>query len=65
MQPKLRQFWQIVRQLSGEDAYERYLQDYAKRYQQHPHHGCAGPLSRQAFYRQQQDEKWNGIKRCC
>lgn len=60
----LKQAWQRVRQLSGDDAYERYLAHYAE------HH--AGqvddahlPLSHAEFFKQWQDEKWTGIKRCC
>lgn len=61
MKQKLLQFWKAVRRLSGDDAYEQYLQHYAE------HHAQAGkaPLSRQAFFKQWQDKKWTGIKRCC
>jgi len=48
-----------VRRLSGDDAYERYLQHHAE------HHQADAPLSKEAFFKQWQDEKWNGIKRCC
>lgn len=58
--------WQGIRQWSGDDAYERYLQHYAA------HHAASDdsgevppPLSREAFYREWQENKWNGIKRCC
>ena len=55
--------WQNVRQLSGDDAYERYLKHYAE------HHAVQDdkepPLSREAFFKQWQDGKWKGIKRCC
>ncbi|MFI3186954.1 MAG: YbdD/YjiX family protein, partial [Methylococcaceae bacterium] len=44
---------------SGDDAYEHYLKHYAT------HHQTDTPLTRQAFFKQWQDEKWNGIKRCC
>lgn len=58
---RLKQFWQIVRTLSGDDAYERYLEHFET------HHAKDGqlPLSRVAFYQRWQDEKWKGIKRCC
>ncbi len=65
MQGKIKAAWQVVRQLSGDDAYERYLYRYARHHQNHPECGCHPPLSREAFFRQWQDEKWNGIKRCC
>ena len=51
--------WRTIRQLSGDDAYERYLKRHAE------HHPDEPPLSREAFFRQWQDGKWKGIKRCC
>ncbi|MCB5186435.1 YbdD/YjiX family protein [Methylobacillus caricis] len=51
--------WQLLRTLSGDDAYERYLGLYVR-------HGHAEPpLSREEFFRAWQEEKWNGVKRCC
>lgn len=59
----LRLCWQRIRQLSGDDLYERYLAHHAE------HHAdgaeCHPPLSRAEFFRQWQDQKWQGIKRCC
>lgn len=53
-------FWQAIRQLSGDDAYERYLCHHAE------HHVADGePLSKQAFFKKWQDDKWRGVKRCC
>lgn len=51
--------WGLLRQLSGDDAYERYLSHQA---QQHP---GEPPLDRRAFYHQAQQRKWHGVKRCC
>lgn len=53
--------WSTVRRLSGDDAYERYLAHFAQ------HHQTEGlmPLSKQAYFKQWQDNKWTGIKRCC
>lgn len=52
-------FWQSIRQLSGDDGYERYL----------AHHAAAHPgtslLSRSAWFTKQQQRKWSGINRCC
>ncbi|MFA6052348.1 MAG: YbdD/YjiX family protein [Methylobacter sp.] len=59
MLSKLKTFWRMVRRLSGDDAYERYLQHHAA------HHQADTPLSKEAFFKQWQDEKWNGVKRCC
>ncbi len=52
-------YWQLVRQLSGDDAYERYLAHHAAC------HANAAPLSREEFFQRNQQQKWSGIKRCC
>jgi len=49
-----------VRRLSGDDAYERYL---AHRHSQHAEEG--EPLDRKAFFKAEQERKWNCIRRCC
>ncbi|WP_019881262.1 MULTISPECIES: YbdD/YjiX family protein [unclassified Methylophilus] len=59
----LKQVWQRVRQLSGDDAYERYLAHYAGTHAGQPE--AHAPLSRAEFFKQWQDQKWTGIKRCC
>lgn len=52
--------WCVIRQLSGDDAYERYLAHFTA------HHADEGePLSRGEFFKRWQDEKWTGVKRCC
>ena len=56
---KLRAGWQFIHRLSGDDAYERYLQQYAEHRHEEP------PLSKEAFFKQWQDNKWKGVKRCC
>jgi uncharacterized short protein YbdD (DUF466 family) len=58
---KLKLVWKAVRRLSGDDAYEQYLKHFA----QHHAEEDAAPLDRAAFFKQWQDEKWTGIKRCC
>lgn len=55
----LARLWQMARRLSGDDAYERYLRHHAE------HRHGEPPLSREAFFRQWQDGKWQGVKRCC
>lgn len=57
----LKVFWRGVRQLSGDDAYERYLRHYVR------HHADAEnpPLSKAEFFKQWQDGQWQGVKRCC
>ena len=49
-----------VRRISGDDAYERYLQHWRA------HHAGEGePLDRKTFFKREQERKWNGIRRCC
>jgi uncharacterized short protein YbdD (DUF466 family) len=48
-----------LRQVSGDDAYERYLIHHCQ------HHADQTALDRRAFYLAEQQRKWNGIKRCC
>ncbi|MBN8444148.1 MAG: YbdD/YjiX family protein [Gammaproteobacteria bacterium] len=55
----LKKAWRLIRELSGDDAYERYLRH------QILHHPEETPLSRQAFFQQEQHRKWHGVKRCC
>jgi uncharacterized short protein YbdD (DUF466 family) len=56
--------WKMLRRLSGDDAYERYLNHFAE-HQPDCSHICENPLTKKAFFKQWQDEKWNGVKRCC
>lgn len=65
MSGKIKAFWRIVRRLSGDDAYEQYLKHYARHHQADAELECHPPLSKADFFKQWQDEKWNGIKRCC
>jgi len=54
--------WKFIRRVSGDDAYEEYLKHYAT----HAHdEGVSPPLSREDFFKQWQDKKWKGVKRCC
>jgi uncharacterized short protein YbdD (DUF466 family) len=50
-------FW--CRQVTGEDAYERYC---AHLKAQHPHLPVP---TRAQFFREQQERKWQGVTRCC
>lgn len=52
--------WRVLRRMSGDDAYERYLAHWRA-----AHHGDGPPLTRKAFYRAEQARKWDGIRRCC
>ena len=53
--------WSVLRELSGDDAYERYLAHWRA------HHAARGraPLDRAAFCREEQRRKWDGVRRCC
>jgi uncharacterized short protein YbdD (DUF466 family) len=51
--------WSIVRSLSTDDAYDKYLAHHRAM------HAGATPMSRRAFYMRQQQEKWTGVSRCC
>jgi uncharacterized short protein YbdD (DUF466 family) len=57
----LRRAWTLFRELTGDDAYERYLLHWRA------HHAGRGdePLDRTAFYRDEQRRKWDGVRRCC
>ena len=55
----LHRFWQTIRQLSGDDAYERYLAHHAACHAEIP------PLSRREYFRHSEEKKWGGIRRCC
>ena len=61
MTDALRRVWAVIRELTGDDAYERYLAHWRT------HHalGGAAPLDRAAFCREEQRRKWEGVRRCC
>ena len=59
-----KRFWQFLRQVTGDDAYERYRAHHAKVHPQGSH--CSEVLlSRQQFFKLRQDEKWSRVSRCC
>ena len=63
MLKQLKNAWQNIRHLSGDDAYERYLAHFSEHHTDK--HDTEPLLSREAFFKQWQDIKWKGIKRCC
>ena len=63
MLKRLKHLWHIIRRLTGDDAYERYLKHYAEFHQATV--DAQPPLSRQEFFKLWQDNKWKGVKRCC
>lgn len=56
----LRKIWKGLRQMTGDDAYERYLAHW-----QACHAEAGAPLTRKAFFKAEQARKWNGVRRCC
>jgi uncharacterized short protein YbdD (DUF466 family) len=48
--------------VTGDDAYERYLNHWRACDEQHT---ANGPLDRAAFFREEQRRKWEGVRRCC
>jgi uncharacterized short protein YbdD (DUF466 family) len=57
----LKLIWKIIRNISGDDAYEVYL----KHYKDCEKNKKNKLLSRQEFYVRKLEEKWSGINRCC
>jgi uncharacterized short protein YbdD (DUF466 family) len=62
MMKAVKTFWQFIRQLSGDDVYERYLKHYAE---VHAKENLEPPLSREVFFKKWQESKWESIRRCC
>jgi uncharacterized short protein YbdD (DUF466 family) len=52
-------FWRGIRTVSGDDAYERYLQHHALE------HAGTGTPSRGGYHEHYQQQKWSGVNRCC
>jgi uncharacterized short protein YbdD (DUF466 family) len=57
----LRSLWRALRTLTGDDAYERYLEHWRAAHSD----ASAAPLDRAAFCREEQRRKWEGVRRCC
>jgi len=57
--PLASRLWALLRAVSTDDAYERYLAHQAR------HHAAEPVLSPRDFYVREQEHKWNGVKRCC
>jgi len=51
--------WHYLRQVTGDDAYERYIAH------QKLAHAGEPALTRQQFFKLRQDEKWSKVSRCC
>jgi uncharacterized short protein YbdD (DUF466 family) len=56
----LRRCWAVLRRITGDDAYDRYLAHWRER-----HTDGGAPLDRAAFFKREQAHKWDGVRRCC
>jgi uncharacterized short protein YbdD (DUF466 family) len=61
MRVALRRIWALLREATGDDAYERYLAHWRSAHAADE----TRPLDRSSFYRDEQRRKWNGVRRCC
>jgi uncharacterized short protein YbdD (DUF466 family) len=63
MKHRIRRAWRALcaslSYLNGGAAYAHYCQHLQT------HHRGTPPLSRADFYRQEQQRRWNGVRRCC
>ena len=51
--------WRYLREVSGDDAYERYLAHHAAK------HAGEKPMTPKAYFAERQRQKWSGVTRCC
>jgi uncharacterized short protein YbdD (DUF466 family) len=51
--------WHYLRQVTGDDAYERYVAHRKLAHTGEP------PLTRRQFFKKRQEEKWSKVSRCC
>ena len=61
MRATLQRIWALLREVTGDDADERYLAHW------HARHAADGsaPLDRPTFCREELRRKWDGVRRCC
>jgi uncharacterized short protein YbdD (DUF466 family) len=59
MKSTLQAVWAYLRRVTGDDAYECYLEHQRAR------HPDARPLTRREYFKRRQDEKWSKVSRCC
>ncbi len=52
-------FWRYLREVSGDDAYERYRAHHAA------YHVGEPPLNPKQYFVERQRQKWSGVSRCC
>jgi uncharacterized short protein YbdD (DUF466 family) len=51
--------WSYLREVSGDDAYERYVAHHAKEHPEQP------LMTRKEYFVERQRQKWTGVTRCC
>ncbi|MGH9845918.1 MAG: CstA-like transporter-associated (seleno)protein [Blastocatellia bacterium] len=61
----LKTLWLGLRRVSGDDAYERYLEHRARCQASDPDHAPGKTLSRAEYFKERLERKWDGVKRCC
>ena len=59
LRPRLAALWHTLRELTGDDAYERYRSHVSARHPGEP------VITRRAFCRDAEQRKWSGVNRCC
>lgn len=55
----LRAAWRYLREVSGDDAYERYLAHHASQ------HAGETQMTPKEYFAERQRQKWSGVTRCC
>lgn len=56
---EFRRAWRYLRQVTGDDAYERYLAHHRQQHAGEP------ALTQEQYFRRRQEEKWSKVSRCC
>ena len=51
--------WAVLRAITGDDAYDRYLEHHARR------HAGSVPLNRRQFAAAEHDRRGQQVNRCC
>ena len=57
----IRKCWLGLREVTGDDAYERYLVHWREHHAQE----SSKPVDSETFFKQELERKWSGVRRCC
>ena len=60
---RIQHAWHLLRELSGDSAYEQYLKHHANFHAQSV--DAKPALNRKEFNKLMMDAEWQGVKRCC